>query len=115
MAYRSERQILVFNPLKRLVAICLSGFAAARMCKVSPQRVQAACNGTQVATAGFYFRELKSDIEVTFEDLGTLDVREYDKLCGVERKVFKTKSMTNKGEKYNSKHKKKKKDGNQNS
>lgn len=103
--YKAENKILVFNPLKRLVAICQSGYAAARLFKVSPQRVNAACHGLQISAAGLYFRELQNDIEVTFDDLGTLDVREYDDLCGVQRKVFKTKDMSKKGMKYNTKKK----------
>lgn len=103
----SNNRILVFNPTKRLVAICHSSFAASRMFKVSVQRISWACNGKQISTAGFYFRELKDDIEVTFDDFGVLSVCEYDKLCGVERVVFKTNRMTNKGKKYNSKKTKK--------
>lgn len=50
-----------------------------------------------------YFRYLQDDIEVTFEDLGTLRLEEYDQLCGVKRQLYKTKNMSRKGTKYKTK------------
>jgi len=43
------------------------------------------------------------DIEVTFDDLGVLKLEEYDQLCGVERKIYKTKNMSRTGMKYKKK------------
>jgi hypothetical protein len=37
------------------------------------------------------------------EDLGNLKLEEYDKLCGVERKVYPDSKMERKGMKYNNK------------
>lgn len=47
-----------------------------------------------------YFRALDDNIEVTLEDLGVLTLTEYDKLCGVERKVYRTKDMSRVGMRY---------------
>lgn len=54
-----------------------------------------------------YFRYLQDDIEVTFDDLGTLRLEEYDQLCGVERQLYRTKEMSRKGIKYKRKSKNK--------
>lgn len=53
-----------------------------------------------MSSQGFYFRHLPDDIEVTLEDLGKLKIDEYDKLCGVKRKLYPNRSMSRKGMKY---------------
>ena len=87
------RRVLVFNSCKRLVAIFGSGMATAKAMGIHPQSVYNACVGRNVATQKHYFRHLQDDIEVTNEDLGVLNVVEYDNLCGVERKVYPTNKM----------------------
>ncbi len=94
-------RILVFNPLKRLVAIFQSSFSAARAFGIRPQSIHYASTGVCISCNNLYFRHLKDDIEVTIEDLGTLRLEEYDKLCGVERKYYKTQRMDRTGMKYN--------------
>ena len=84
--------ILVFNPLKRLVAFFGSETADTISCN------------------NLYFRKLSENIEVTFEDFGKLRLEEYDSMCGVKRKYYATKEMTRKGMKYNTKNKKKHED-----
>lgn len=103
---KKPNRILIFNPLKKLVGIYNSIHATARSFNVNMQSIHYACNGTCMSCQGHYFRQLYDGIEVTYKDLGILTVTEYDKLCGVERKVYATKTMSRKGMKYNKKPKK---------
>jgi len=94
------KRILVFNPLKRLVAIFQSLNATANAFNCRPQSIHCACSGESISCNRLYFRILEDDIEVTFDDLGVLRVEEYDKLCGIERKYYKNSKMVRKGMKY---------------
>jgi hypothetical protein len=99
------KTVLVFNEHKRFISVFHSTLAAAKMLKTHTQSIHYACTGRCIATNGLYFRQLPDEIEVTLEDLGSLKLDEYDKLCGVNRKVYPTSKMTRHGMKYN-KHKK---------
>ncbi len=94
-------QILVFNPLKRLIAVYSSLNSAASAFGVSAPNIHYACSGKCITCNNLYFRQLKNGVTVTFEDLGKLKLQDYDKLCGVERKYYKTGEITRKGMKYN--------------
>lgn len=98
--------ILIFNPLKRLVAFFGSENAAAKAFNVSSVSIHLAVAGDIISCSNLYFRKLSEKIEVTFDDFGKLRLEEYDKMCGVKRKYYPTKEMTRKGMKYNTKNKK---------
>jgi hypothetical protein len=100
-----SKRVLVFNPLKKLIAIYQSAFAASRSFGVQRPSIASVCTGISMSCKGMYFRYLQDDIEVTFEDLGTLRLEEYDQLCGVKRQLYKTKNMSRKGTKYKTKNK----------
>lgn len=102
-------RILVFNPLKRLIAIFQSTVSAGKALGIKSQSIHYVCIGKNISCQGLYFRHLSDEIEVTLDDLGTLKLEEYDKLCGVERKIYKTKNMTRVGMKYNKQPKKQQK------
>lgn len=93
-------RILVFNPLKRLVAIYQSTSAAAKAFETRATSIHYVCTGVCMSCKGYYFRHLQDNIEVSLDDLGTLKLEEYDELCGVERKTYRTKNMNRKGMKY---------------
>ena len=92
--------ILVFNPLKRLVAIYKSSSTAAHAFKTTTTNICSAVSGANISCCGYYFRKLSEKIEVTLEDLGALNLEEYDKMCGVKRTYYKTKDMSRNGDKY---------------
>lgn len=98
--FSEPKRVLVFNQMKRLVAICQSVNATAEMFKTSVQSIFYVCSGKSISCNGYYFRKLDDEIEVTFDDLGVLTIQEYDSLCGVERKIYPTSKMTRKGMKY---------------
>lgn len=93
--------ILVFNLLKRLVAVFNSLSGTASAFGITPQSVHYVCSGKCITCNGLYFRQLKDGVTITFEDLGKLKLQDYDKLCGIERKYYKTSKITRKGMKYN--------------
>lgn len=99
-------RILVFNPLKRLIGIFQSSTAAAKAFNTRSQSIHYACTGRCISCQNMYFRHLQDNIEVTFDDLGVLRLEEYDDLCGVDRKVYRTKKMDRTGMKYNKQPKK---------
>ncbi len=94
-------KILVFNPLKKLVGIYHSTYATAKSFNTRLQSIKYACDGTCVSCQGHYFRVMDETIGVTLESLGVLTLQEYDRLCGVERKVYRTGKMERKGMRYN--------------
>ena len=98
---KQPTQILVFNPLKRLVAVFNSLSGTASAFDVRPQSIHYACSGKCITCNNLYFRQNKGVVTVTFEDLGKLKLQDYDRLCGVERKYYKTAKITRKGMKYN--------------
>lgn len=93
-------KVLIFNSQKRLVAISQSTTITARLFNVATHQIVNVCVGRGISCKRLYFRFLQDDIEVTVEDIGVLKIEEYDELCGVKRKVYRTGSMSRKGTKY---------------
>lgn len=92
-SYLAPKQVLVFCPARKLIAIVRSMNSAAEMTGAKNKAVLMACRGCYVATAGFYFRCLHPDILVGTEDLDTLTLEEYDALCGEHRRYLPTKKL----------------------
>lgn len=93
-------KVLMFNPSKILSAVFASQMAAAKVFGCSSQTITMACNGTTISTHGFYFRSENKEVNISFDMMGRLTLQEYDDMCGVERKVYKTTRMDRTGEKY---------------
>lgn len=92
-ALYDKKRVLVFNPLKRLIAIFDSCNSAASTLGASAVSVYYACIGKNIACRNLYFRYLYEDkIELELlADLGELQLEDYDKLVGLERKYYATK------------------------
>lgn len=97
------KRVLVFNPFKRLVSIYQSTFAVAKSHDWNLSSIRSACSGKIITYKKLYFRYLDDSIEVGIEDLGTLNLEEYDDLCGVQRKVYPDSKISRKGMKYTKK------------
>ena len=106
LSNKNHKIILVFNPLKRLVAIYKSVSAAAISFKTPAQNICSATSGANISCCGYYFRKLSDKIEITLDDLGVLNLEEYDQMCGVKRTYYQTKDMSRGGVKYQTKEKK---------
>lgn len=101
---KEARRILVFNPLKKFVSVFSSQLQAARILGVKPQTIKAACDGTAISTCNLYLRWWNPEIEIDVDkELGVLTLKEYDQLCGVQRKVYKNKRMNRENWTYNMK------------
>lgn len=98
----TRKRVLVFNPLKRLVAIFQSCTAAASAFGTSTVNIHDACAGKNISACNLYFRHFYDDqIELDIlEDLGTLRLEDYDNLLGLKRKYYPTKDMSRTGMKY---------------
>lgn len=105
---RTNRKVLVFNPLKRLIGIFQSVTAAATAFGTSIPSVHDACTGKNISCCDLYFRQLDDEkVEIDMlEDLGTLRLEEYDKLVGIKRKYYPNKYMSRVGMEYKKKKKK---------
>lgn len=99
------RQIMIFDSNRILLSIAPSITKAAKMLSISPGNISKACNGQLIATGNYYFRYIYDEIELEFSDFGTLQLEEYDKLCGIDRKIYATSKMNRKNWKYNKNHK----------
>lgn len=99
-ANNSAKRVLIFNPLKRLVGIHQSAFAIAKANDWNLSSIRSACSGKIISYKKLYFRYLNDDIEVGLDDLGVLDLEEYDKLCETPRKTYANSKMTRKDMKY---------------
>jgi hypothetical protein len=96
----NPNKVLAFSASKRLVAIFHSQKEVAKALKATPQSIHYACSGQTISCQKMYFRQWSDNIEIEWGDLGTLNLKEYDELCGVERKVYPTRKMSRKGMKY---------------
>ncbi len=93
-AYNIPKRVLIFNGARKLIAFARSLHAAAELTGVSTMAVSYCCTGKSYASNGYYFRHEHPDIELELDDLGTLNVEEYDELCGVKRIYHTKKHMT---------------------
>lgn len=101
--------VLVFNPLKRLVAYLHSLTAMASAFGTSNSSIHQACVGQCISSCGLYVRFLAPDIEIEDSDYGNLRLEDYDEMCGVTRTYYPTANMSRKGMKYNKSNKTQKK------
>lgn len=99
-ANNNSKRVLVFNSLKRLIAIHQSAFAVAKANDWNLSSIRSVCSGKTISYKKLYFRYLADDIEVEVADLGTLSLTEYDNLCDVQRKTYPDSSMTRRKMKY---------------
>ena len=83
---KPAKQVLIFNSTKTLIAIARSVRSACEITNGNLQSISFACTGRLIASDGLYFRHLDDRIEISMEDLGSLQLTDYDKLCGSERK-----------------------------
>jgi hypothetical protein len=102
-------KVLVFSAQKRFIAVFHSQLEAAKSFKANPISIHYACTGVSISCKGLYFRQLPDSVEIGWEDFGVLRLKEYDELCGVERKVYPTRRMNRIGMKYKKKQTKNKK------
>ena len=82
--------VLIFNSKRTLIAITGSLNQAKNLLgKTSAQLIVECCKGKVVMSGNFYFRYLHPNVEISLEeDLGKLDLIQYDKMCGQDRYYY---------------------------
>lgn len=98
--WHEARPVLVFNKKKILTSIVSSVNEVSKMLQLHPGNISKVCNGHLMSLGNYYFRYIDDGVELELTDIGTLQLEEYDKLCGVERAVYATSKMNRKNWKY---------------
>lgn len=91
--FKEPKAVLVFNGAKTLISIFRSVNSASQFSGGTAQSISFACNGRYISTGGYYYRHLHPDVEITFDDIDSLNLIEYDELCGVKRKYHSLRGM----------------------
>lgn len=92
--FRRPTKILVFDGTLKLVAMFGSYNIAERVTGIAHQRLCKACNGDIIAIHKHYWREFDDSKDVLeSDDLGTLNLLEYDAKMNVDRKIYCTRKM----------------------
>ena len=85
--------MLIFNGARVLVAIVRSLHSAAELTHENKSAIHNCCTGKSVRSGIYYYRQLHPDILLEMDDLDNLTLKEYDDLCGDQRKYISTKEM----------------------
>ena len=91
--FRRPRKVLIFNGARVLVAIVRSLHCAAELTHENKSAIHNCCTGKSVRSGIYYYRQLHPDILLDMDDLDNLTLKEYDDLCGVNRKNISTRKM----------------------
>lgn len=91
-----SKLVLVFNGAYTLIDIIRSVRTAAEQHHLSPQVISMACSGERVLAGCYYYRHIHSDVNVVVSDIGNLDLKDYDRMCGYERQYISVREMAQK-------------------
>lgn len=95
-AFNTPKAVLVFNGSQVLIAITRSLHSAAELTGGNLQSISFCCTGKYASSGGFYYRHIHPNVEIELSDLGTLQLKEYDKMCGEKRVYYSAKQMARK-------------------
>lgn len=88
--------------MKRFICVFSSQLQTARVLGVTTPTVKKTCDGDAMSVCKLYLRWWNPEIEIDVNnELGVLTLKEYDELCGIERRVYKDSKMNRKNWKYN--------------
>lgn len=93
MKLPNSKKVLAFNPARTLVAVFRSVRAAAEISKSQPQAISNCCNGKVITASGYYWRHLPVDIDLEGDDIGSLTLKEFDELAGIQREYVDTRKI----------------------
>lgn len=91
--FKEPKQILVFNGARILIAIFRSLHSASNFSGRNLQSISFSCSGRYISTGGYYFRHISPEIEIELSDIDTLNLMDYDTMCGQKRKYHSVKDM----------------------
>lgn len=95
-AFNSPKAVLVFNGSQILIAIARSLHSATELTGGNLQSISFCCTGKYASSGGFYYRHIHPNVEIELSDLGTLQLKEYDQMCGEKRVYYSAKQMARK-------------------
>lgn len=98
--FKEPKNVLVFNGAQVLIAIIRSLHSASKLSGGNPQAISFTCTGKYVSTGGLYYRHIHPDIQIEISDLDNLKLKEYDQMCGVDRKYYSPKLMAKKRKRH---------------
>lgn len=90
------KAVLIFNGAQTLIAITRSLHSAAELTGGNLQSISFCCTGKYASSGGFYFRHIHPNVEIELSDLGTLQLQQYDEMCGEKRTYYTVKQMARK-------------------
>lgn len=96
-SFKRPKMVLIFNGAQILVAITRSLHSAAELTKGNLQAISFCCTGKYICSGGFYFRHLHPNVEIELQDLGTLQLQDYDSLCGEKRTYYSVRKWRTSG------------------
>ena len=91
--FRRPCKVLIFNGAWVLVAIVRSLHCVAELTHENKSAIHNCCTGKSVRSGIYYYRQLHPDILLDMDDLDKLTLKEYNDLCGVNRKYISTRKM----------------------
>lgn len=95
-SFKRPKIVLVFAGTGVLMAVIRSLHSAALMTGGNLQAISFCCTGKYVCSGGLYFRHLHPDVEIDMSDLDTLQLQDYDRMCGEERAYYNMRKMARK-------------------
>lgn len=105
--FRESKAVLVFNGAQVLIGIMRSLNTVAEYSGGNLQSISYACTGLYISSGGYYYRGIDENIEIGIEDIGSLQLKEYDRLCGENYRKYRTvRDMAHKRKAHHSKKKK---------
>ncbi|RHH14389.1 hypothetical protein DW228_06205 [Bacteroides fragilis] len=104
--FRKSKAVLIFNGAQVLIGILRSLNAASEYSGGNLQSISYACAGTYISSGGYYYRYIHENIEVGLEDIDSLRLKEYDRLCGENDRKYR--SVRDMAHKRKARHSKKK-------
>lgn len=87
--FQNAKPVLIFNTKQVLVAIASSLHTTSDLTSGNVQSISFACTGRYVHSGGLYFRHLSDSILLEIDDIGSLQLQEYDRMCcNINRKYY---------------------------
>lgn len=94
--FNRPKAVLIFNGSQILIAIVKSLHSAAELTGGNLQSISFCCTGKYASSGSFYYRHIHPNVEIEISDLGTLQLKEYDTMCGEKRVYYSAKQMARK-------------------
>ena len=88
--FKDSKAVLVFNGAQVLIGIMRSLNTATEYSGGNLQSVSYACSGRYISTGGYYYRFMDEKVELALEDIGTLQLKDYDRLCGEDNRHYRS-------------------------